>query len=244
MLYLAPDFKPIKLRIMKKLFLIAVISAISFTGIAQTTFGVQVGGNLASAKTEYKDFYLGTIKQDNKPKIGFLAGVLAEVPFGNSINFRPELNYIQKGYKYDGTTGPVNRTEDVTLNYVELLLNFVYNVPAGTGNVFFGAGPAFGVGISGKAKTTETGEPNETFDIKFDGKKEAAVTDNKVHLKAFDFGGNILAGYKMTNGLFFTLGYTLGFFNIAPDDEFTYKNSGGLSLKIGYMFGGSKSSSN
>ena len=222
---------------MKKLFLIAVLFALSIAGIGQTTFGVHVGGNLASVKSEFE-----SDEQDNESKIGLLIGVVAEVPIASSISFRPELNFIQKGYKYEETLGSDKYTEDVTLNYLELPLNFIYNVPAGTGNVFFGVGPSIGFGISGKAKTTETGESDQSIDVKFDGEKEDAVTDNNAHLKALDFGGNILAGYKMTSGLFFSLGYTIGFANIAPDEGVTFKNSG-LALKIGYNFGKSKSPS-
>ena len=47
--------------------------------------------------------------------------------------------------------------------------------------------------------------------MKFDGKKDADVTDNNTHLKALDFGGDILAGYKTANGVFVSLGYTLVF---------------------------------
>jgi hypothetical protein len=109
----------------------------------------------------------------------------------------------------------------------------VYNIPAGTGNVFLGLGPTIGFGISGTFKTTETGDPDASADIKFDGDKDP--TDDKVHLKAIDFGANFLAGYKLTNGLFFTAGYAMGFSSIHPEDDVDFKNKG-FSLKIGYMF--------
>ena len=222
---------------MKKLLFLTTLIAFSATSFAQATFGAQVGGNLASAKIEQTEGGT-TIKQKTDPKFGFLIGVVAEVPFGSSINFRPELNFIQKGHKFSETTNGGTSTDKVTLNYIELPLNFVYNAPAGSGTVFFGAGPSFGFGISGKDKTTETNSPEVITDIKFDGKMNSTSNDNKIHLKGFDYGANILAGYKMASGISLNIGYTFGFANIIADNNITYKNIGGLSFKLGYMFGG------
>ena len=228
---------------MKKIFLIAVISLLFYSGYSQTSFGVQVGGNFASATLKYP-FLTSTLDQDNKGKIGIVAGVLAEIPFGNSINFRPEINFVQRGFKFDETFGSIKETQEWTLNYVEISPNFVYTLPAGPGNVYFGLGPNFGLGISGEEKTTETNQPDEKTKFKFDGENNLASTDNKYHLKAFDFGGNVLAGYKLNNGLFFTLGYNMNFFNLIEDEGYTYKNKSAISFKVGYLFGGSKASAN
>lgn len=233
-------------RNMKKLFLIAAIAAVSTGAIAQVNFGLQVGGNLGNAKSE--STYLGTTTKDKTdPKFGFLIGAVAEIPVASNFAFRPELNFIQKGAKsdltetIDGTT--FSDKDETTLNFIELLLNVIYKVPAGSGTFFIGAGPSIGYGISGKSKwtSTMTGGPSEsgTTDIKFDGKKDA--TDDKVHLKALDFGANILAGYKLPMGVFFNIGYTMGFSNLSPYENYSIKTNG-LALKIGYMFGGSNAS--
>ena len=225
---------------MKKVFSIAAIAAFSTTSFAQTTFGIQAGANIASSKIEQTESG-ATTKLNTDSKTGFLIGAVAEVPFGTSINFRPELNFIQKGFKYNLSAGGGNVSNKTTLNYIELPLNFVYHAEAGAGTVFFGAGPSFGLGISGKSKTTQTGEADVNQDIKFDGKKDADVTDNNGHLKAFDYGANAIAGYKMANGVYFSVGYSLGLANIDPNANSKYKNIGGLSLKLGYMFGGAGS---
>lgn len=234
-------------RNMKKLFLIAAIAAVSTSANAQAGFGIQVGGNLGNAKSE--STYGGTTtKEETKAKFGFLVGVVADAPLTSSLAFRPELNFIQKGAKSDFTEsfGGITYTEkdEITLNFIELLLNLVYNVPAGSGTFFIGAGPSIGFGISGKDKwtSTTTGLPNEsgTTDVKFDGEKNSGSTDNKLHLKSLDFGANILAGYKLPMGVFFNLGYTMGFSNLSPDDNSSIKTNG-FALKLGYMFGGNNS---
>lgn len=234
---------------MKKLLFTASLSTVFALCNAQTSFGIQAGANFASAKVESIDGAT-TTKLNVKSKTGLVIGALAEIHLASFIHFRPELNFIQKGFKLDETNrdgGNAYREKlKATLNYIELPLNFVYSAPAGQGSFFVGLGPTLGFGISGKYKiessftsgsttTTET----ETIKIKFDGDEDP--DDDNGHFKAFDLGGNILAGYKLSNGVFFSANYTLGLSNISTstDDE-SFKNKG-FSVKIGYMFGGKKS---
>jgi hypothetical protein len=137
---------------------------------------------------------------------------------------------------------------------LQLAPNFVYNFEAGSGKVFVGAGPDMSFGIGGKYKgsftntstvnfpgfpaTTTTTTDNSDAKVKFDGKKDA--TDKDEHLKALDFGINVLAGYKLSNGAFISAGYTIGLSNISPFDKQTFKNSG-FNIKLGYMIGGNSS---
>lgn len=235
---------------MKKVILIAAIVALSTHLNAQVSFGAQIGGNLANVKLESTESGT-TTKQKTKAKFGFLLGVVADIPIASSLSFKPELNFIQKGFKLNETQSAsgtsIVSSGDETFNFIELPLNIMYSIPAGNGNVFFGAGPAIGYGISGKYKFTSTttfpGSPAETDsnigDVKFDGKKDADVSsgDNNHHLKALDFGGNILAGYKMSNGVYLNVGFTLGFNNLDPNPNSSFKTNG-LTIKLGYMFGG------
>lgn len=242
---------------MKKIILAVAIAAISSTSFGQISFGLQVGANLAFGKAEY-DY--GTsfpgYSLTNDPKVGALAGFVAEIPFGK-LAFRPELNFIQKGSKtnsaFAGFGGDIDKF-NITLNYVELPLNVVYKLNMGNGNFFFGLGPSLAFGLSGKYKVSNEAYPgdpdyNYTRDIKFDGKKADDINDpndDDKHLKRFDVGANVLAGYKLPMGVFFKLGYTYNFMNIDPDkdnaleaDRGTYKNRG-FNICVGYMLGGSK----
>ena len=217
---------------MKKIILSAAVSAISAMSFAQS-YGIQAGGNLASLSFKSSGLTIST-----SSKFGFLIGAVGEIPVSKSVDFRPELNYIQKGGKI---TIPGSSESSTTLNYLELPLNVVYNLPAGDGNVFLGGGPSFGLGLSGKDKSKDLesgGSGTETTtDIKFDGKKDA--TDNFEHLKAIDFGINLIGGYKLANGLFFNVGYSFGLSNISVETDETAKNNG-LSFKVGYLFNNGK----
>ncbi len=217
---------------MKKLFFAAVCTVLAAAASAQS-FGIHAGANLGSATTKDPS----GLSFSPKSKLGFLVGVVAEIPLATSVNFRPELNFIQKGYKVSFSAdfgGGVTSIEgEETLNYMEIPLNVVYNFPAGAHQVFLGAGPSIGYGLSGKNKATvmEPGQPTTTEknDVKFGGDE---VNDD---YKALDFGANILGGFKMNNGLFFKAGYTFGLSNISNDSETSYKNKG-FAFSVGYMF--------
>ncbi len=225
---------------MKRLFFIAGFAAITASASAQTSFGVQAGVNLASMKIKADGASSGDLP-DVKSKVGLMIGAVAEIDFGSNISFRPELNFVQKGGKSDFSfPGIYSEESKTTLNYIELSPNFVYNVNAGTGKVFFGLGPSFGFGMSGKMEGsyTDFGEPTVNYDedVKF-GSDEA-----EDHFKGFDFGLNILAGYKMSNGFLVTAGYNLGLADISVGDgEGSIKNNG-FQIRLGYMFGGNKAS--
>ena len=239
---------------MKKLLLLAVFAATTSIASAQVSFGVQLGANIGMGKLKSYDTDPLLSAISNKPKVGIIGGVVAEIPIGTSLAFRPELNFIQKGGK-SVITSSSNFGADFnrTLNYVQLPLNVVYKLPLGGGSMFFGLGPELSFGISGKDKVSGLSNPadNKTYTVKFDGKKSDGVTDpayyDKDHLKSFDVGANIIAGYKLGMGVFFKLGYTYNFLELDPnhsDPNFktSYKNRG-FSVCVGYMFGGSKGKS-
>lgn len=233
---------------MKKMILFSALAVTGLVSRAQNMFGIQAGANFASYSLDPKTS--GQSKETSNSKAGFLIGALADVNFGSSISFRPELNFIQKGGKREytyvsGFNSSTTQESKLTLSYIQLSPNFVYNIPAGSGKLFLGLGPEFSFGIGGKDEftnttSTTTGTVVTTttttgkYDVKFDGDDKA--TDGKNHYKSFDFGANFLAGFKMRKGLFLSAGYTLGFANIYPNDKKENKNRG-FNLKLGYMFG-------
>ena len=211
----------------------ATFAVASVAGFSQARFGAQIGANFASQKIS-GDADIYSFTGTGSAKMGVLIGGFAQIPLSGSLNFRPELNYIQKHSKFD-----LIGTSCFTLNYLEIPLNFTYSVNAGSGNVFFGAGPSIGFGMSGKVKDTYPGEPETSANVKFDGKKyeSLADTDEDYHLKGLDFGLGFMGGYQLSSGLSFNLGYTIGLSNIDPNSGSSFKNNG-FAIKVGYMFGG------
>jgi len=208
---------------MKKIFLAAVLSVATCVAInAQTTFGLHIGGTVANAKFKESGFSFTT-----DSKIGWKAGVVANVPLTEMFTFMPQLNVVSKSSKFE------EDEDKVTFNftYAELPLNFVYQ----SKGFFGGVGPSIGFGVGGKVKAESSGMSDEVK-VKFDGKKEDDVTDDDLHLKALDFGGQIIAGYQLPSGLFFNAHYNFGFSNISPENEGTLKNNY-FGFGIGYFFG-------
>lgn len=214
---------------MKKLILVCSVVAMSCISSAQT-IGLQAGLNLASQSIGSNES--GGFTINTSSKAGFLIGAVAQFPVSSSFTFRPELNYIQKGSKTTGETSDESVT--IALNYLDLPLNVVYSSAAGSGKVFFGAGPTIGYGLSGYTKV-KSGQQEITQDIKFDGKSEDEVNDENGHLKALDMGFNLLAGYSFSNGLFADAGYSFGLSNITPAVGSSLKNKG-FFIKLGYCF--------
>jgi hypothetical protein len=228
---------------MKRAFIIAVLPVISLTVKAQVKLGVQAGINAASFKDKFTSGNT-TTTTSYKTKVGLTVGAFADISISDVLVFRPGLNFIQKGGKSTETRtifGITTKYQSTrTSNYLELPLNVFYKIAVGSGNVFVGAGPSIGYGLSGKDKskaTTGNTTQEQSESIKFDGKNNNTVNDNKSHLKALDFGGNFIAGYQLGNNIFAKLSYTIGFSNINPDDNSSTKNKG-FGFTLGYVFGG------
>jgi hypothetical protein len=206
--------------IMRKIILASLLSVAAVSMVsAQTSFGVHVDGVLSNM--EYKETGY-SFKPDSK--FGWKAGLVADVPLASTFAFMPQLNVVSKGAKmnYGSSSSTIN------LTYVELPLNFVYT----SGGFFGGVGPNIAFGIGGKEKSD--GSPDTK--VKFDGKANDG-SDENAHLKALDFGGQAIAGYKLASGLFFNVHYNLGFSNIASDQGLSVKNKY-FGFGVGYFFGG------
>jgi hypothetical protein len=203
--------------IMKKITMFLVLAVLLYgTAMAQKIrFGIQAGAVLSDQSISGDG-----IDVSFDSKIGATFGLMADKQIGKSVGFQTALNYVMKGYEFNESGyGDFS----VTLNYLEIPLNFLYRPNAEKG-FFIGGGPSFAFGLGGKAKSGD-----EEEDIEFGGE------DN---YKSFDFGLNLMAGYLLSKNLQIALNYNLGLSNIAPssaDDEGTLKNNY-FGLRLGYFF--------
>jgi hypothetical protein len=239
---------------MKKINVCIILAIlISLTGFSQARFGLLAGGHLGTVSIEDD----GKEEPGKKSNFGFRFGAIAQIPISDQFSFMPGLNYVSKGGKYElnevenlggGITMTTTGEQKITTSFIEVPLNFAYTGSSDQGGFFAGLGPVISLGISGKFKGNQTittvipGFPTQTSsadfdaDIKFDGKKDA--TDDKIHLKGLEFGGNIFAGYMMSNGLFVKALYNTGFANLSPEDKTSFKTSY-FGISIGFLFGSS-----
>ncbi|MBX2922415.1 MAG: PorT family protein [Chitinophagaceae bacterium] len=166
-------------------------------------------------------------KEKLDPKIGFAAGLLVNMAISDNISIQPGLHFVQKG----GKEKEEEESVTLSLNYIEVPVNFIYNFGEPGSSFFIGAGPSFGVGISGKLKY-KSGDYTASTKVKF------GSNEDEDDFKRMDIGANILAGYNISKNLFISAQYNHGFSNL-----FTGGNSDGKlnnrywSVKVGWLFG-------
>ncbi|WP_460765612.1 porin family protein [Niabella terrae] len=232
---------------MKKYILISTVLFSTWMVRAQTRWGIEAGPVLSQVTIDGDEEFTDLVG-DRKFRTGFKAGVFAEVPLSTNFYLSPSLHYVYKGGRYENKisnasgSGVISFTSNT--HYLEVPVNFLYK-PQPRGGFFVGAGPTVGMGLGGKALLKAEGRDSEGHpineseenDIAFDGKTEADIseTDDRLHLKRFEFGLNAFAGYELNNGLRFQLQYRPNFNDLSPESEGNYKNTY-FGLGIGYLF--------
>ena len=213
---------------MKKLF-VFIFAFASFTGQAQSKFGIHAG----VISSDINETYDGESDFSFKPKISYRAGVHAKFPLSTTISIMPQLNYVSKAGRIDeeesmdmgGFVYTMKATGNSKMNFLELPVHFVYNTQMANGNTFFfGLGPSFSYGLSGEGKIDITVNSNgtieefhESAEYKFDGKDTETANDDYAHYKAFELGLSMIAGYHFSPNFFVNLNFNQGLNNINPD---------------------------
>ena len=205
---------------MKTRFLtILTILALSITmasaqGTDKLSFGVLGGVNFQNLNG--KD--MSGDKLENEMLLGFHAGVNVQIPIAPQFYFQPGLIFSTKGAKNTTTILGVDYITTTKLSYVEMPLNLVYKAMLGNGYFMLGFGPYVGYGIGGKV-TTEGGDISLDQDIEFQNVVETGDDLTVPYYKALDFGGNIFAGYELSNGIFAQFNTQLGMVSPNPLSE-------------------------
>ncbi len=203
---------------MKKLVLAAAIAVSSLTFAQQ--FGIKGGMNVSSLSKD-------SSSSDQKSKIGFNAGVFADVPLSDKFTLQPELLYTQYGAKANLYYNNYEQrySSSVHLDYIALPVMFQYNA---TPKFYLEAGPEFGLNVRAKNKIKNeiTGQT-------------LAEVNNYSDIKKFNLGIGLGAGYYFTPNVGITARYVAGLTDIAKD-----RPSGSSSTKnnvfqvgLAYKFG-------
>lgn len=200
----------------RKLLSIAAVLCLIAGAKAQTSYGFKAGVTFPKVTASS-----GNISVSTKSSTSFYLTGYLDAPLANNFSIQPGLSLQGKGGKGISVNGleELGNNGKLDLMYLEIPVNFVYSIATGnSGNLFLGAGPYAGLGLSAKAKTG-----NVKVDIGFgdDG------------LKRFDAGVNFLAGYRLSNGFLINGGYGLGFVDMVGVDGGSLKNRV-FSLGIGY----------
>lgn len=215
---------------MKKLILGLAVTASSLA-FAQTTptsssnpvtFGVKGGMNVSSLSD-------GADLSDSKSKIGFNAGVFANIPLASSFSVQPEVIYNDLGSKvtreFSGAGNTYKADYSRNLGYIAVPVMFQYNALP---NLYLEAGPEFGFLVSAKDKfkSSTNGNTNSSQTASLD--KDAFNT--------FNLGIGIGAGYYFTQNLGLTVRYTAGVTDIYKDNSGDAVRNNVFQVGLAYKF--------
>lgn len=216
---------------MKKLILGLAVTASSLA-FAQTTststsssnpitFGVKGGMNVSSLSN-------GADLSDSKSKIGFNAGVFANIPIASSFSIQPEVIYNDLGSKvtreYTVLGNKFKNESSTNLGYIAVPVMFQYNALP---NLYLEAGPEFGFLVSAKDKFKSSTNGNTNTQIS---------SRNKDDFKTFNFGIGIGAGYYFTQNLGVTVRYTAGVTDIYKTNSGDAVRNNVFQVGLAYKF--------
>jgi hypothetical protein len=124
--------------------------------------------------------------------------MVASIPVGKNIIFKPQLQYIAKGWTiHHDFVNRADYTTKLVSHWIELPLNFVYAVPAKNGRFFFGLGPQVSCALSAKIHDNSENSEKGTRKIEFGEGDDADTIPNANRL---DIGMNFIAAYEFRNG--------------------------------------------
>ncbi|MEZ0538476.1 porin family protein [Fibrella arboris] len=240
---------------------VLILSLCSSAVVGQVRYGI-MGSVQASNVSSTVDLSslgptLGTLTVPINQRVGFRAGLMADIPVTDQLSIRPQLLYSVKGGNVDVGTFVSNALakfglpsstfsigtsiSKVVVNYIELPVLATYSLDAGPGQLVVGAGPYAAVAVGG----TINGEP-----INFDTSS----------FRKHDLGVTASLGYELPMGLTLSAYYAHGLTNFSknatpnlaslnptnPTASLDPSAFGGTlrnrsyGLTIGYFFGGGR----
>lgn len=204
---------------MKTIITAVVLILLMYAANAQKA---RIGLTAGSALSNYR-VKAGGEDQTADSRLGFTAGIIANLPAGKNFMIQTGANWVQKGSEYEEDFGKVA----LTVSSIEIPVNFMYT---SKGGFFAGAGPSASFAVSGKLKANDV---SEKLNI---GSSE---DDN---IRGFDFGANVVTGYQFQSGLMIAANFNQGFSNLMPgsSDNGSVK-SHYFGIRLGYVLKGKKS---
>lgn len=229
---------------MKKIFLLSASLLIASATFAQSgmsgtqaRFGLKAGVNLS--QMHYSGFNGAKALNDaTENNVGYNITAYGDFGVGKNFFIQPGISLQNKGTKLNSGSafgGTTTGTSTVNVMAIEIPVNAVVRIPAGTGAFQLSAGPYIGFNIDGKVKS-ETVVAGNTTKSETDLKFGNTTGDD---ISGTDFGANFGLGYRLSNGLTLNANYGLGLTNLYPKD----KRSGDekavnriLGFSVGFSF--------
>jgi len=204
---------------LKLSFAIAFVALLGFAGKSNAQSPTRVG---IKAGLTYTTLGTGTsnaisISYDYRP--GFQGGLFVETPLSETVLFTAQALYTQKGGDVNTTISGFTFKGSSTLNYIDVpvLIGFKANP-----KLAFYVGPQVSFLMSTKTVLTINGVTGTDTD--------------KSTLNSTLFGGNIGAGYAITDNVGINLNYITDFSHAAKTAYSAGEKNSGFILSLGYKF--------
>lgn len=217
---------------MKKIMLIFAVATLSLSVSAQIkywdssrpehrfTFGVRAGINSS------KQYAMNKLS-DHENRLGFLAGVTADINIVRSFSVNTGVLYVQKGWKtdYSDSRGSIEKKDNSS--YLEIPVQASYRVKLSDQvGLQLNIGPYFAFGLSGKQKMTNTFPNGDNYEID--------SFDDTLGAKKFDCG--VTVGTAITfQHYYIGINYERGLVNVSNIDNSKFQN-GSIAVSLGYNF--------
>lgn len=238
---------------MKKfLLLAALVLSINFSFAQKVSFGLGAGLIGSEMSTTYNGLYQANTFTSQRQETSNLTGY----HFGGFVDISWKIFSIQPGISYT-TKGGINdvyyslggysyhSTEKLRLNYVEMPINFLVNLPVNTSKVFLGGGPYMDLGYSGKDENSlvqgnngTTINSSVTNTVTF-GSNPGSTNNYGVitasQINSPSYGLHALGGVGLNNGIFFSTGYDFALTKLSNKFNATAKLRG-WDISAGFIF--------
>jgi hypothetical protein len=229
---------------MKKTILLLTLAAGLTTAVnaqdKSVTFGAKAGltfPKLATSGQEAAEF------PDPQANPSFFVGGYADIAISSQFSIQPGLSVLGKGVKYkqsgteiiDGDSYTYAGSATISTLYLEVPVNVVGKIPAGSGNVFVGAGPYLGYALSGKTKS-KLSISGAGMNFSESDEEDMEFGSGEDEMKRIEFGVNFLGGYELKNGLSINFGYGLGLSNLVNTSGDGKASNRVLSVGLGFRF--------
>lgn len=219
--------------------LVFTFISVAFVANAQVSLGVKAGANFADTRI---NGLIDNLLPEQTIYTGFTAGIVAEIPMINGFSFRPELNYIQKGfisqkdlYNFEliGIEIPLGAKLKTRFNYIEMPLLLKFSTGSELAKFYVIAGPNVSFAVNAHSR------PVANFLLSFNLPKVNINLSNDIY-ERWELSGTLGAGgeFKVGHGkLFGDVRYTHGFTNMLdnPIIDFKAKNQG-FNMSAGYAY--------
>jgi len=227
---------------MKKNFLktslVAAFIMVMGSASAQISFFGRAGLNLNDLVLTDGD---GKTVDLYKTGIGMQIGGGMNYSINDKMGVEVGLGYSQRGASFENSmdVGGITATTtgSMTLHYLDLPVSFVFSSEAGSGKLNVGVGPKFGIGLSGKNKsTTKVTNMGTTQESTLEDDLTFGSGDNN-DFKTLDLSFGTSVSYEISNfhfGVQYYYGLTNHITNPTSKESVSQNMS---SIIVGYKFG-------